>query len=69
MRASPAMVSRERLEQVVWADALPDRDLLRSLMHVLRRAIDGPFERKLLHTVHRTGYRIAATADDADAAA
>lgn len=69
MRASPAMVSRERLEQAVWGDALPDRDLLRSQMHVLRRAIDGPFERKLLHTVPRTGYRIATTQDESDATA
>lgn len=67
MRASPAMVSRERLEQAVWGDALPDRDLLRSQVHMLRRAIDGPFECKLLHTVPRTGYRIEATADDANA--
>ena len=69
MRASPATVSRERLEQAVWGDALPDRDLLRSQMHVLRRAIDGPFEHKLLHTVPRTGYRIAATTDAVDATA
>ena len=67
MRASPAMVTRERLEQAVWGDAVPDGDLLRSQMHVLRRAIDGPFERKLLHTVPRTGYRIAAPADGDDA--
>ena len=69
MRASPAIVSRERLEQAIWGDALPERDLLRSQMHVLRRAIDGPFERKLLHTVPRIGYRIAAMSDGHDAVA
>ena len=61
MRASPALVSRERLEEVLWGDDPPDRDLLRSQMHVLRRAIDAPFARKLLHTVPRVGYRLAAT--------
>ena len=68
MRAAPAVVSRERLEEAVWGDALPDRDLLRSQMHVLRRAIDGPFALKLLHTVPRTGYRIATQPESEDAA-
>ncbi|TAL52758.1 response regulator transcription factor [Pandoraea sp.] len=63
MRASPALVPRERLEEVLWGDAPPDRDLLRSQMHVLRRAIDAPFARKLLHTVPRVGYRLTAATD------
>ena len=63
MRASPALVPRERLEEVLWGDDRPGRDLLRSQMHVLRRAIDAPFSRKLLHTMPRLGYRLAATAD------
>ena len=63
MRASPALVPREQLEEALWGDSLPDRDLLRSQMHVLRRAIDAPFARKLLHTVPRVGYRLAATPD------
>ncbi len=66
MRASPSVVSRERLEDVLWGDALPDRDLLRSQIHVLRRAIDAPFALKLLHTVPRTGYRVAAQAQPGD---
>lgn len=66
MRASPALVTRERLEEVLWGDAPPDHDLLRSQMHVLRRAIDGPFTLKLLHTVPRTGYRLAAQERDGD---
>ena len=66
MRASPALVPRERLEKVLWGDSLPDRDLLRSQMHVLRRAIDAPFAQKLLHTVPRVGYRLAATSDADD---
>ena len=66
MRASPALVPRERLEEVIWGDDPPDRDLLRSQMHVLRRAIDAPFASKLLHTVPRVGYRLAATTDDGE---
>ena len=30
----------------------------------LRRAIDGPFEAKLLHTIPRVGYRLAVAEGD-----
>lgn len=66
MRASPAVVRRERLEQVIWGDAAPDHDLLRSHIHLLRRAIDGPFEHKLLQTVPRIGYRLSASTERVD---
>ena len=59
MRAAPAIVTRERLEQALWGEALPDADLLRSHMYELRRAVDGPFANKLIQTVPRMGYRIA----------
>ncbi|MCK7592702.1 response regulator transcription factor [Pseudomarimonas salicorniae] len=58
MRASPAVVPRERLEAALWGDDPPDADLLRSHMYELRRAIDSPFEAKLLHTVPKEGYRL-----------
>jgi len=55
------VVPREELEQHIWGDALPDRDILRSHIYGLRTVIDKPFARKLLHTVHGTGYRLAAS--------
>jgi DNA-binding response OmpR family regulator len=63
MRASPRVVSRTDLEREVWGDLLPDSDTLRSHLYTLRKAIDKPFDRPLLHTVHGAGYRLA----DADA--
>jgi DNA-binding response OmpR family regulator len=63
MRASPAVVSRARLERELWGDEPPNTDALRTHVHTLRRAIDKPFGLKLLHTVHGFGYRLAA--DDA----
>jgi DNA-binding winged helix-turn-helix (wHTH) protein len=60
MRASPAAVGREQLERALWGDDTPDRDMLRSHVYDLRRAIDGPFDTKLLHTLPRVGYRLAA---------
>ena len=63
MRASPRVVSRTDLEREVWGDLLPDSDTLRSHLYTLRKTIDKPFDRPLLHTVHGAGYRMA----DADA--
>jgi DNA-binding response OmpR family regulator len=61
MRASPRVVSRQDLEREVWGDLLPDSDTLRSHLYTLRKVIDKPFERPLLHTVHGAGYRLADT--------
>jgi DNA-binding winged helix-turn-helix (wHTH) protein len=60
MRASPATVSRERLERGLWGDDPPDGDMLRSHIYELRRSVDGPFATKLIRTLPRVGYRIAA---------
>lgn len=59
MQASPAAVTRQRLEQALWGDDPPDGDMLRSHIYELRRSVDGPFPRKLIQTLPRTGYRIA----------
>jgi len=60
MRASPAAVTRQQLEFAVWGDEPPDGDQLRSHVYELRRSVDGPFEQKLVHTLPRVGYRLAA---------
>jgi DNA-binding response OmpR family regulator len=60
MEASPAIVSRAQLEDALWGDNPPDRDRLRAYVHELRRQVDTAFDLKLIHTVPRTGYRIAA---------
>jgi DNA-binding response OmpR family regulator len=59
MRASPRVVARTRLESEIWGDAPPDSDALRSHMYTLRKAVDKPFERPLIHTVQSTGFRIS----------
>ncbi|MBX3688573.1 response regulator transcription factor [Dokdonella sp.] len=59
MRASPAAVTRDRLEYALWGEDPPDGDMLRSHMYELRRSIDGPFAIKLLHNLPRIGYRLA----------
>ncbi len=59
MRASPKVVKREELERSVWGDSPPDSDALRSHMHTLRAAVDGPEEPPLIHTQRGIGYRLA----------
>ena len=66
MRASPRIVSRRDLEHEVWGEDLPDSDTLRSHLYTLRKVIDRPFPKALLHTVHGAGYRLADTDEAAD---
>ncbi len=40
---------------------MPDGDLLRSHVYELRRSVDGPFAKKLIHTLPRVGYRLAVS--------
>ncbi len=60
MRASPAVLSREALESAVWGDAVPDSDALRSHLYQLRKAIDKPFDKPLLHTLRHVGVALRA---------
>ena len=63
MEQAPAVVMRDELETLLWADERPDGDALRSHMYKLRQAIDRPFGCPLIHTVHRIGYRLAEDAE------
>ena len=59
MRESPRVVSRQEIEREIWGNGLPDSDTLRSHLYNLRKVIDKPFDRPLLHTVQSAGYRVA----------
>jgi len=58
MQKSPAVVRREVLEENLWGDDCPDSDSLRSHIHQLRKTLDKPFAKPMLHTVHGIGYRL-----------
>ncbi|MDX1569052.1 MAG: response regulator transcription factor [Xanthomonadales bacterium] len=68
MRESPRVVPRRDIEREVWGDILPDSDTLRSHLYNLRKVIDKPFERPLLHTIHSAGYRLADLEAEAEQA-
>ena len=59
MRESPRVVTRRDIEREIWGDSLPDSDTLRSHLYNLRKTIDKPFQKTLLHTIHSAGYRLA----------
>ena len=64
MRASPSVVSREQLVELLWGEAPPASDAaLRAHIHLLRHAVDLPGSPRLLHTIHGVGYRLARDAD------
>lgn len=60
MRASPRVLERSELERAVWGDTPPDSDSLRAHMHILRNAIDKPFDKPLLQTLRGIGWQITA---------
>jgi DNA-binding response OmpR family regulator len=59
MRESPRVVNRQEIEREIWGNGLPDSDTLRSHLYNLRKIIDKPYGKQLLHTVQSAGYRIA----------
>ncbi len=59
LQQSPNVVPREKLEEIVWDDMPPEKDILRTHIYSLRNAVDKPFATKLLHTVHGVGYRLS----------
>jgi DNA-binding response OmpR family regulator len=60
MRASPGVVTRRQLELTVWGEDPPGSDAaLRGHILIIRNALHGDSEPKLLHTVHGVGYRLA----------
>lgn len=58
MRRSPNIVPRDELEHALWGEEPPASDTLRSQIYKLRKTVDRPFDKPLIHTVQSMGYRI-----------
>lgn len=58
MRAAPAVVSRQELEQAVWGDDPPDSNSLKVHLHKLRQAVDKDFTTSLIETVAGQGFAL-----------
>lgn len=62
--ASPNVVTREHLEEVLWGDWHPASDVLRTHVYELRRLVDKPFEAPLIHTIRGVGYRLVLSDEE-----
>lgn len=54
----PQIVSRSKIEQLIWGDSLNDSESLRTHIYTLRQQLDKPFATSMLKTVHGVGYRL-----------
>jgi DNA-binding response OmpR family regulator len=55
LKASPNILTRHEIANVVWPDQLPDSDVLKSHIYQLRQQIDKPFSYSLIETVRGVG--------------
>ncbi len=58
MRNPHRVVTREEIEQEVWKDDLPDSEVLRSHVYVIRNEINKNGHPNILHTIRGVGYRL-----------
>jgi len=56
LRHQDRVVTRTELCELIWGD--PEVDALRGHIHELRRALDRPFGKPLLHTMRGGGWRL-----------
>lgn len=58
VKAAPDIVTRESLIHEIWGEDIPDNDVLRSHLYLLRNIVDKPFEHPILITVPKIGLRL-----------
>jgi DNA-binding response OmpR family regulator len=54
----PRALTRSEIVRRLWNDESPESDPLRTHLYQLRRAIDKPFAKPMLKTVHGVGFRL-----------
>lgn len=59
MRQSPQVISREKIENLIWQGEPPSNDAYKMLIYRLRKSIDSNFEPPLLTTVRGQGISIS----------
>ncbi len=58
MQKSPNVITKEMLSKELWGELAPESDVLRSHLYILRKTIDKPFEKQLLHTIPAVGIKL-----------
>lgn len=64
VKAKGDVVSREHLSHLLWGDEIPDNDVLRCHIYLLRNVLDKPFEFAMLKTVPKTGFQLVLPSRD-----
>ncbi len=58
VQAHPEPISRSVLSHKLWGDNPPESDALKSHIYALRKALDKPFSKPLLHTIMNVGFKL-----------
>ncbi|WP_299490110.1 response regulator transcription factor [uncultured Shewanella sp.] len=58
IKQAPRIVKREHIIDTIWGASPPSNDVLRSHMYQLRNQLDKPFEKPMLATVPKIGFRL-----------
>ncbi|MGF1764874.1 response regulator transcription factor [Aliivibrio kagoshimensis] len=58
VKSAPNVVSRDALIHEIWGDDVPDKDILRSHIYLLRSVLDKPFTTPMLVTVPKVGFKL-----------
>lgn len=58
VKAQGEVVSRDALIHQLWGEDVPDKDVLRSHIYLLRNVLDKPFEFSMLVTVPKFGFKL-----------
>ncbi|MFA0087860.1 response regulator transcription factor [Vibrio sp. 10N.261.51.F12] len=59
-KAKGEVVSREALIHQLWGEDVPEKDVLRSHIYLLRNVLDKPFSVPMLVTVPKFGFKLVA---------
>ena len=60
VKASPKVLSRQELENVLWKDSPPDSEALKTHLYMLRKIVDKPFPTPLIQTLRGVGVTLRA---------
>ena len=64
VKAQGGVVSRESLIYMLWGDDIPDKDVLRSHIYLLRNVLDKPFDFPMLKTIPKHGFQLILSASE-----
>lgn len=66
-KASPAPLTKQTLEEIIWRENPPDSDALKSHLYQLRKIINKPFSTPILHTLRGFGVALRKVNGEEDA--